>query len=134
MCSTIVSWANADTIIVKKDARIDVLVSKQIAVNRLSAKMSSGGQFIGYRIQLLNTKSRDEAFKLKGEMLQKFADQKTYLSFQSPYFKVRFGNFINKEEAEEYRKILSQRFPQGVYVVSDLIEYTPKEEDLDTPQ
>ncbi|TAF94939.1 MAG: SPOR domain-containing protein [Bacteroidetes bacterium] len=119
-----------DTIAIKKDARIDVLVAKQITANRIAAKMSSNGQFKGYRLQVLNTKNRDEAFGLKSLLLQQFPDQKSYVVFQSPYFKVRFGNFLKLQEAEDYRKIFEQKLQRGVYVMQDLIEYTLKEEDL----
>src|SRR5690242_2283543 len=81
----------ADTIIVHKDPRIDILTSKQAAINKVTARMASNGMFKGYRLQVLNTRSRDEAFKTKTMLLENFPDQKTYILYQSPYFKVRIG-------------------------------------------
>ena len=125
--------ANAtDTIIVHKDARLDVLTTKQAAVNKLTAKMTSNGQYKGYRLQVLNSRSRDEAFKAKSDLLQLFPDQKSYVLFQSPYFKVRIGNFYEKSEAISFKTQLSKKYPQSAYVVEDVIEYTPGEEDEDS--
>ncbi|CAN5769123.1 hypothetical protein BH10BAC2_BH10BAC2_31290 [soil metagenome] len=122
------TYAN-DTIIVHKDARLDVFSAKQAAVNKLTAKMTSNGQFKGFRLQVLNSRSRDEAFKIKSELLQLFPNQKSYVLFQSPYFKVRIGNFIEKSEALSFRNQLVKKYPQNAYVVEDIIEYTPREDD-----
>ncbi len=89
-----------DSVTVKKDPRLDMLTARQISINKLTSNMTSNGQYKGYRLQILNTRSREEAFKVKAELLQHFPDQKAYALFQSPYFKVRFGNYIEKAEAE----------------------------------
>src|SRR5205809_45136 len=85
-----------DTIIVHKDARLDILNEKQASINKITSRMSSNGLFKGYRLQLLNTRSRDEAFKLKASLLEYFTDEKVYVLYQAPYFKVRIGNFMNR--------------------------------------
>ena len=123
-----VSYAT-DTIVVHKDARLDVLSSKQAAVNKLTAKMTSSGQYKGYRLQVLNSRSRDEAFKIKSDLLQLFPDQKSYVLFQSPYFKVRIGNFIEKSDAASFKNELAKKYPQNAYIVEDIIEYTPGEDE-----
>lgn len=120
-----------DTIIVHKDARLDVLTTKQAAVNKLTAKMTSSGQYKGYRLQVLNSRSRDEAFKIKSDLLQLFPDQKSYVLFQSPYFKVRIGNFYEKSEAISFKTQLAKKYPQSAYVVEDIIEYTPRDDEED---
>lgn len=118
-----------DTIIVHKDTRLEIFSAKQAAVNKLTSKMTSGGQYKGFRLQVLNSRSRDEAFKVKSELLQLFPNQKSYVLFQSPYFKVRIGNFIEKSEALSFRNQLAKKYPQNAYVVEDIIEYTPGEDD-----
>src|SRR6266487_4352192 len=107
----------ADTIIIHKDPRLDIFTEKQSTVNKLTSKMTSSGLYKGYRLQVLNTRSRDEAFKLKYKLLQMFPDQQTSVLFQSPYFKVRIGNFIRKPDAESFKSRLLQTFPQNVYIV-----------------
>lgn len=118
-------FANStDTIIVYKDARIDTLVAKQAAMNKRQLLKNSGGLVKGYRIQVLTTNSRDEAYKIKSDLLSKFPDQKSYLLFQSPYFKVRIGNFLRREDAEALRTQLNNTFPFSVYVVEDMVDYS----------
>ena len=89
--------------------------------------MTSSGLYKGFRIQVLSTTSRDQANQIKSDLLNRFLDEKTYLQYHSPYFKVRIGNFINKEDAEKFRLKLNKSYPQGVYVVEDVIEYTAPE-------
>ena len=120
----------ADTIIVHKDARLDIFTSKQAGINKVTARMSSNGLFKGYRLQVLNTRSRDEAFKTKALLLENFPDEKAYILYQSPYFKVRIGNFLNRNDAESFQKELSIFSSQPAYIVEDLIEYMPKPEEF----
>lgn len=118
-----------DTIVVIKDPRLDVLTQKQAIINKRSKLMTSNGLYKGYRLQVLNSNNRNQAFKLKYDLMQAYPDQKAYVSFQAPYFKVRFGNFLKKEEAEKMRKILQKTYTAGVFVVEDAIEYTPKDDE-----
>jgi len=120
----------ADTIIVHKDPRIDVLTTKQAAINKVTAHLASNGMFKGYRLQVLNTRSREAAFKTKAMLLENFPDQKTYVLYQSPYFKVRVGNFVNRSDADKFGKELSSYLSQPAYVVEDLIEYIPKADEF----
>ena len=121
-------WAT-DSVIVRKDARLDVLTAKQIAINKRSTMLTSSGQYKGYRIQVVSTTNRDQAFKIKTDLLMKYPDEKTYVMFQSPYFKVRIGNFLKRVDAEKFRKELNKAFPQGVFIVEDAIDYTPPPEE-----
>jgi hypothetical protein len=121
-----ISFAN-DTIIIHKDPRLDLLSAKQALQNKRASMLTSAGLYKGFRLQVISTNSREEAIKIKTELLAKFPQQKAYLIFQSPSFKVRVGNFLKKEDAENFRNTLSKYYPSGVYVVADAIEYTPKE-------
>jgi hypothetical protein len=126
-------WASAnvipDTIIVHKDARMDILTSKQIVANKKASLQTSSGQYKGYRVQVVSTSNRDQAFKVKGELLSRFPDQKSYALFQSPNFKVRIGNFLKKADAEKFKLQLQKFYTTGVFVVEDAIDYTPTKEE-----
>ncbi len=119
-----------DSVVVNKDPRLDILNTKQAAINRLTSHMTSSGMYKGYRLQVISTRSRDQAFHVKGELLQKFPEQKVYALYQSPYFKIRMGNFFERSEAEKWKRTVTRYYPQGVFVVEDVIEYKPT--DLDT--
>ena len=118
-----------DTIIVNKDPRLDILTQKQALVNKRSQMMTSNGLYKGYRLQLLSTNNRNQAFKLKYDLLTNYPEHKAYVTYQAPYFKVRLGNFLKKDEAEKMRKQISKNFPTNVFLVEDAIEYTPKDDE-----
>jgi hypothetical protein len=120
---------STDTVIMVKDTRLDLLVAKQSQINKRTAMMTSAGLYKGYRLQVISTAKRDDANKMKTDLMNRFPDQKTYTLFQSPNFKVRIGNFLKKEDAEKYRNQISKFFPKGIYIVEDTIEYTPLEEE-----
>lgn len=128
VCSSVFA-SSADTVIMVKDARLDVLVAKQSHINKRTAMMTSTGLYKGYRLQVISTAKRDDANKMKTDLMNRFPEQKAYTLFQSPNFKVRIGNFLKKEDAEKYRNQISKFFPKGIYIVEDTIEYTPPEEE-----
>lgn len=131
-CLCTVYAFSQDSIVVRKDSRLDMLNAKQASLNKFASKFTSNGLYRGYRLQVLNTRSRDQAYKMKAELLQRFPEQKSYVLFQAPYFKIRFGNFTDKEDALRYKNILAAIYPQGIYVVNDEVEYKPpREEETD---
>jgi hypothetical protein len=117
---------------VKKDPRLDVLSAKQAEINKRSKVLAGNGFKRGWRIQVANTQNRDEANSVKSEMLRRFPDQKAYMLYQAPNFRVRVGNFSTQREAETLKKMISLLYPnRGIYLVSDLIEYKILAEDDD---
>jgi hypothetical protein len=121
------------TVLVHKDPRFDELAAKQAEINKKSVR--SGPRRVGgFRVQAANTQNRDEANAVKAELLRRFPDEKTYLLYQAPSFRVRIGNFLTQRDAFTMRKMISALYPgKGIYIVPDTIEYTPPtdEEDLD---
>ena len=62
-----------------------------------------------------------------------FPELKAYLWHQSPYYKVKAGNFKDRKEAEAIQKRLNVYFPKGVFIMNDIIEVKPAkpgEEDI----
>lgn len=113
-------------IVVHKDPRFDILSEKQAEINKRASKYAGVGIRSGYRIQVINTQNRDEANAVKAEMLRRFPDQKAYMLYQSPYFRVRIGNFLSQKDASTLRKMISALYPdRGIYIVRDMIEYRP---------
>jgi hypothetical protein len=117
----------ANGILVTKDARLNLLIKKQFEINERANKLKDNK---GFRIMVLNTNNRDEALKAKSVLLQNFPEQKPYLAYQPPYFKLKFGDFKTKEEASDYQKKLKPYFPKaGLFVVPDKIEVKLDKED-----
>lgn len=115
-----------DTIAIHRDPRLEVFTKKQIAINKTTSRMTSNGQYRGYRLQLLSTRSRNDAYQLKASLLQQFPEEKAYVLFQSPNFKVRLGNFMEKKDAMGFKKQMG-KFSQNAYVVEDAVEFTMPE-------
>ena len=108
-------------VIVHKDPRIDLLVKKQASINTISKK-SVGRTMRGYRLMVLNTSKREEAIAAKTKVYTYFPELKAYLVYQSPFFRLKAGNFKTRDEAEKYKKEMSPLFPKGVFVISETIE------------
>ena len=53
---------------------------------------------------MINTNNRDEAIAAKTKVYTYFPELKSYLLYQSPYYKLKVGNFKEKKEAEDYQK------------------------------
>ena len=74
----------ADTIVVIKDPRLDILSQKQVFINKRTSVLTSNGKVKGFRIQITSTNSRDQAFNAKAAVQSKFPDQKVYTTYQAP--------------------------------------------------
>jgi hypothetical protein len=126
------AWAQTDTsgVVVTKDPRVDLLVRKQIAINEETTR-ESRRNVPGFRIQVMNTPDRNKVYDTKVKIYQAFPDWKPYLLYQAPNYKLRVGDFKTEEEAQAALVQLSKFFPQGMYVIRDIIEL--KLSDLSTP-
>ena len=65
----------------------------------------------GFRIQIISTKSLENATRAKQIASEQFSDLnlRFYLDFDSPYYKVRMGDFQTREEAQKIRDIVRLR-------------------------
>ena len=80
----------------------------------------------GYQLQVLNTIDRTEALNAKSLLLTKYPQQKTFLMYQSPYYKIRFGNFLTQTEALSYQKKVKTHFT-NVFVIPARFEIKVQE-------
>jgi hypothetical protein len=124
------SGQDTNAVIVHKDPRVDALAKKQAAINS-AIKKSTARTMRGYRLLVINTNKRDEAIEAKTKIYTFFPEMKAYLSYQSPYFKLKAGNFQTRDEAEKYRKLLTSMFPKGVFIINDIIEVKPERETME---
>ena len=112
---------DTNSVVIHKDPRIDLLVKKQIQINEETSREARRiGK--GYRLLVINTNNRDEAVAAKSKVYTYFPELKSYLIYQSPYFKLKVGNFKERKEAEEYQERLKKYFPKGVFIMNDTIE------------
>lgn len=120
---------------VQKDPRIDWLIKKQIQVNEETSRQARR-QDKGFRLLVISTTLREEALAAKTKVYSYFPELKAYLFHQSPYYRVKAGNFKERKEAEQYQRRLELLFPKGVFIVNDVIEVKLKgsgEEETNLP-
>lgn len=122
-----VSAQDTSSIVIHKDPRVDLLLKKQGDVNA-AIKKANARTAKGFRLLVINTNKRDEAIAAKTKVYSNFPELKAYLVYQSPYFRLKVGNFKTRDEAVQYQKSLGFYFPKGVFVIPDTIEITPEKE------
>jgi hypothetical protein len=111
---------------VNKDPRIDLLGKAQVDIAVANTKMAA--RFTkGYRLFVLKTDDREYAMKVRAYLLQTFPEDKVIMSYQAPFIKMKFGDFVEKADAEKVKKQIERGgvVKGGVYVVPDTIEVKP---------
>jgi len=113
--------ADSNSVVVHKDPRIELLMAKQAEINEATSR-DSRKTAKGYRLMIISTNQRNEAIAAKTKIYTYFPELKAYLWHQSPYYKVKAGNFKDRKEAEDYQKKVNVYFPKGVFIMNDIIE------------
>lgn len=121
------SVQKVNNVTVVKDPRVDMLARKMSEYNELmnlrKARMGKG-----YRLMVLTTSDRAQAMSVRTSLIQQFPDHKVYMIFQSPFIKLKFGNFVEKKDAEDMRKQLvkSGITTGNIYLLPETIEIKPE--------
>lgn len=115
---------------VNKDPRLDILAKSEAEINSYTNRFTKG-----YRLFVLKSNNRDYAMKVRAYLLQNFPEEKVIMTYQSPFIKMKFGDFLEKKDAEKYRDMIIKGgvITGGVYVIPDIIELKPdqiKEQEL----
>jgi hypothetical protein len=128
--TTITDTTNQGKITVFKDVRLDILAKKEAAFNEANGFSLGPRSAKGYRLMLLSTSDRPAAMRVRSQLLERFPEQKVYMSFQPPYIKLRFGNFLEKADAEKYKKeiIRSKLVTNNIYLLPETIEIKPEKD------
>lgn len=107
---------------VTKDARLDILAKAEAEINSYANRFTKG-----YRLFVLKTNNRDYAMKVRAYLLQNFPDEKVVMTYQSPFIKMKFGDFVEKKDAEKCRDIIlkSGIVTGGVYLLPEMVELKP---------
>lgn len=128
--STVSAQVDSATVAVHKDPRIELLIKKQAEINEVTTR-EARRNVPGYRIQVINTTDRSAAIQAKTKVYTLYPELKAYLMYQSPYFRLRVGNFINKKDAENVQRQLSKEFKQNLFIVNDVVEVNPDKSSED---
>jgi hypothetical protein len=99
----------------KEDVKIAQLAAKYDEYNRNKEFTD------GYRIQIMYTDIRSDAYKNKGQMYKDFPDLKSYIEYEEPYFKLRIGDFKTRLEATYFLQQVTPLY-SGAFIVKDKIK------------
>jgi hypothetical protein len=118
---------------VTRDPRLDKLVDKQIELNKEALKNRTMLE-PGYRIVVISTNKRDFALEAKAKLMKQFPDQKSYLYYQSPNFKLQFGNFKTYKDAEMMKKEMITLFGENLLIIPAQIEVKSEKQENENRQ
>ena len=123
-----VDTTSVEKVTINKDYRLDVLEKVQVDMARMASRFAKG-----YRLFMLKTNNRDYAMKVRAYLLQNFPEEKVIMTYQSPFIKMKFGDFESKEDAERVRNQIMRAgvVTSGIYVVPDTIELKPDKIEKD---
>jgi hypothetical protein len=79
----------------------------------------------GFRIQVLSTTEIDTANAVKNELSNLPASVGIYVIFDSPYYKVRVGDFVSRPDANQLLRTLIDRGYTDSWIVADRILLNP---------
>lgn len=110
---------NLVKVTVNKDARLDILAKAQADINNYSTRFKKG-----YRLFVLKSNNRDYAMKVRSYLLQNFPEEKVIMTYQTPFIKMKFGDFEEKKDAEKYMAMILKAgvITGNIYIVPDTIE------------
>jgi hypothetical protein len=115
---------------VKRDPRVDKLVDKQIELNKQALRARTTLE-PGFRILVISTNKRDLAIDAKSRLLKIYPEQKSYLFYQSPNFKLQFGNFKTMKEAELMKKELILDFGENLIIIPSQVEVKGEKQEAE---
>ncbi len=104
---------------IHQDERVDTLLERHIYYNKTHKNID------GYRIMIFfdsGNHSKDKAYETKGQFEENYPDVPAYISFSSPYYRVRVGDFRSRMEADKFLQEIKTDYPNA-YVLKSEIEY-----------
>ena len=75
----------------------------------------------GFRLQIFESSSVEEANRLLNKN-KKILTDSLYLIFEAPLYKIKYGNFVNKSDAENVKKELLRKGYKNIWIVRSRIQ------------
>jgi len=112
----------AGEVTIQQNERLDILLSRFEKVNRERKGMW------GYRIQIFfgsGINAREDAYRAKAKFLSKFNGVPAYVLYQTPFYKVRVGDFRTKREAIILFNKIRIHFREAYLAPPEIIKLPP---------
>ena len=119
-------------IVLLTDAMEHVVVHQDTLINELMLDKRLGRQrgqqeLSGFRVQVYSSnrqqEAKNEALALQQELKNKL-DYPVYVISEPPFWKVRIGDFLKREDANAYKETMLLQFPDlygSTYIVPDKV-------------
>jgi hypothetical protein len=125
--------------VIIKDTRVAVLEKKHVERRKeskntvktktkttntksLVTRTTSSGIVLvhGFRLMILSTPDRNEAYRVRGLLMKYFPNEKQYMIFQMPNTKITAGNYLDRKQADVIRKkIMAMKIvTNNIYIMS----------------
>jgi hypothetical protein len=134
-CTTLAQTAADSTkeigdVTVISDPRLEILGKKQYELNTKTKSLGARAAK-GFRLMVISSNDRELAMKVRAQLLQRYPEQKVYMAYQAPYIKIKFGNFVEKGDAERYKKMikLAGIVSTNIYLVPEIVEVKPEKDN-----
>ncbi|GAB1416394.1 hypothetical protein MASR2M117_18000 [Paludibacter sp.] len=103
---------------------------------QLTENFSTSAAFVnGFRVQVFSSNAhsfaKDQAFKLEQMLNETFPEYKVYVTYSSPFWKVRVGDFLTQQEARVFSDELTRKLPnlkKETYTVKDRVVVSDKKD------
>jgi hypothetical protein len=104
--------AHPGNIMVVKDARLDKLMALYHDADTRNPSIT------GYRIQIYSESNRAAVLKVKDDFYAQFPNNRAFVVYQAPNFKLRIGNYRSRLEA--YKDLLDiSKLYSNAFIVKD---------------
>lgn len=92
-----------------KDPRVDVL-------QKIYSRKPAGPKKQIIRVQVFQAESRDKIFEAKAQFSARYPGIQTFVTYMSPNFKLRAGEFESKQEAFKFMQQIKAYFPSSFVI------------------
>jgi hypothetical protein len=107
---SLVSVAQTDNVTYTLDRQITELTDAYKSYNKKNDVAD------GYRIQVAFSNDRQEAYNDKSKLYKDLPDEKCYVEYEEPYYKLRVGDYTTRLEAYDKLRDVIVKYP-GAFVV-----------------
>lgn len=102
-------------VVLHADQRLAIVTKKHVSY---APGIYSGR---GYRVQIYSGNDRNKANKIKVDFLRTYPGVRAYLSYSSPQFRVKVGDYRSRGEAEKMYQQVEGRY-RPCMIVPDIIK------------
>lgn len=115
--STDTATNEVSTVNLYVDSRLDALAHKPKAA---APKTTKALRVKGYRVQIYNGTNKQEADKIKADFVKIYPRVRAYMTFQSPNYRLKVGDFKTKAEADEFANTAARLF-RTIMIIPDIV-------------